>query len=471
MIWALVGLLLPAGAVGVLLRALGIRTSADSRTLTIAIAFCAGLGLSSLGAFWWAVLWGGIGQWFVAADCLLWTTIGVAGGLRLAQTAPHSRVPQAHPSSTLAHHAARGMFALLVVIVAVAASAEYLDSPSGHMDATLMWNLKARFMTRGGADWTEFIHVPHANPSHPLLVSASVARLWAYAGAESTMAAAMVGAAAGAAIVATVVAGLGLRRAHAWIAGCVLIAPWAFSQSLVAQTADLPLALYVVVTLLVILPYREAGLRDMRRRLLLAGILAGLVAWTKNEGLVFLAIIFLIAAWVALRTGGVQQLAWFLAGAAPALVAIAWLKLALAPVPPEYFAGARLSMVGDALMDPTRHAHLIGLLWQHSLRWGGPAAVGTLPAAALAAGIVACTRGGLTARVALAVVGLMLAAYYTVWIVSPLNTEWLVGETFPRLLMQLWPSLVLAAFSYDVARSPLRADPLRKDSSEALRHR
>jgi hypothetical protein len=291
-----------------------------------------------------------------------------------------------------------------------------------------------------------------------MLVSASVARLWAYAGAESTVVAAGLGAAVGAAIVAAVLGALGVRRTRAWMAVCVLIAPWTFGESLVAQTADLPFALYVLVTLIVVLRYGEAGTGDVRRWLLLAGMLGGLVSWTKNEGLVLFAITLAIAAWLVARAEGVRRLWWFFAGAAPALVAIAWLKLALAPVPPEYFAGAPgLSIGGDSSFGLSRLVLLPGLLWPHAVQWGldvqvprssfQPAA-GMLPAVALAALVVACTRRGMAARAVLAVLGLMFAAYCTAWVMSPLDTTWLVAETFPRLLLHLWPSLVLAAFSH-----------------------
>jgi hypothetical protein len=462
MIWALVGLLLPAGAVSLCLRALTFRTAADSHALTAAIAFCVGLGLSSLVTFLWAVLSGGIGPWFAVADAVLWTAIGIAGWVSLARTGRHPAIATGSihgrrggpsgPPDAVSHVLVRGVFLLLAVIVIAAAYTEYRESPYGQIDATLIWNLKARFMIRGGDAWTDFVHVARSNPSHPMLVPASVARLWAYAGSESPLIAAGLGFAVGAAIVAAVVGALGVRRTRAWIAACVLIAPWTFGESLVAQTADLPFALYVLVTLIVVLRYADAGSGDMRRWLLLAGMLAGLVAWTKNEGLVFLAITLTIAAWLVARAEGIRRLWWFLAGAAPALIALAWLKLAVAPVPPEYFAGAPgLAIAGTPPMGWARLALLPGLLWQHAVQWGGPAAAGTLPVAALAAVVVACTRKGMAARTMLGVLIVMFAAYCAAWLVSPLDTAWLVGQTFPRLLLHLWPSLVLAAFSYGAA--------------------
>ena len=52
----------------------------------------------------------------------------------------------------------------------------------------------------------------------------------------------------------------------------------------------------------------------------------------------------------------------------------------------------------------------------------------------------------------LAVVGLMLVGYYGVYLLAQTDAEWLVSTTFDRLMVQIWPSLVLAAFLTDDRR-------------------
>ena len=466
MIWALIGLLFPAGASWLWLRALRLLPP-QARILTAAVAFAVGLGLSSLVTFWWAVLAEGINRRFALVDALIWIALAV-----VAWRQPHPPHPS-HPShpSHLSHlsqspHAltlARGLFALAAVMAAAAAFAEYRASPYGLPDATLIWNLKARFVIRGGEAWTGFVQVPWASPSHPLLVPASVARLWAYAGSELTAVPALLGFAVAAAIVAAVVGALDPRRPRAWIAGTVLIAPWTFIQSIPAQTADLPFALYVVATLIVLL---MSGTSDTMV-LVVAGLLGGLAAWTKNEGLVFLLAATAMMLWTRARPrpafaplrgglaaarrarGGGRSLGWWFAALAPALMTIACVKLALAPVPPEYLAETAAPSVFERLTDPAQHALVGGIFWDHWIRWGGPVAGGILPVATLASVLVASTRAGGSARPVLLVLALMLAAYVGIWIISPVETDWLVETTADRLLLQLWPSLVLATFAWD----------------------
>jgi hypothetical protein len=50
------------------------------------------------------------------------------------------------------------------------------------------------------------------------------------------------------------------------------------------------------------------------------------------------------------------------------------------------------------------------------------------------------------ARVMAIVVGLMLLSYYFVYVLTPFDISWHISTSIDRLLVQLWPSLVLTAF-------------------------
>jgi hypothetical protein len=43
-------------------------------------------------------------------------------------------------------------------------------------------------------------------------------------------------------------------------------------------------------------------------------------------------------------------------------------------------------------------------------------------------------------------VGLMLLSYYFVYVLTPFDIPWHISTSFDRLLVQLWPSLVLTVF-------------------------
>src|SRR5205085_6583143 len=109
-------------------------------------------------------------------------------------------------------------FVLVALTAAATLAVEYVRSPHGQWDAWAIWNQKARFLVRGGANWEDMMGVSWSNPGHPMLVSTSVARLWAYAGREATLIPAVLAMLFGAAIVAAVIAALDSRRQRAWIA-------------------------------------------------------------------------------------------------------------------------------------------------------------------------------------------------------------------------------------------------------------
>jgi hypothetical protein len=80
-------------------------------------------------------------------------------------------------------------------------------------------------------------------------------------------------------------------------------------------------------------------------------------------------------------------------------------------------------------------------------RWGGSWAVGALVATTLAALVAVAVPGERGDRGLMWVVAVMVASYYLVWLSSPMDTTWLVGTTFDRLMSQVWPTLVLLAAS------------------------
>ena len=209
---------------------------------------------------------------------------------------------------------------------------EYLSAPHGQWDAWAIWNQKARFFYRAGDGWAAWLAIFWAQPGHPVLVSLSVARLWAYAGEELTVAPALLSGVYGATALAVVMGTLNVARTRAWVAGSVLVAPFAFSHLVAAQTADLPVSMLVVASLAMLRQDDPRVWRNPQRArsaLLLAGLLASLAVWTKNEGAVFLAASALLVAWIALRHGHARDMVWWVAGAAPVLAVVAWFKLVL----------------------------------------------------------------------------------------------------------------------------------------------
>ena len=464
MIEGAVGFLLPVVATWLVMVALRLHSDIRSHAVIAAVAACVGIGVSSLTTTWLLSMGMAIGRAFVAVDALLWTSIGAFAWWYHRRSAAdrggQSLVSHTTPRAlTTADWLVRGLFGAIALVAIVSVLAAYMAAPHGEWDAWAVWNQKARFLYRGDTAWRALFAIDWSNPGHPLLVPATVARLWAYAGAESTMVPAMVGTTFGCAIVLAVVGALDPRTTRAWIAGSVLLAAGTFVQQAASQQADVPFAFFFVSTLIVL---RDGTIssrmgRDGTGSLLLAGTLAGLAAWTKNEGLLIVVVTASFVAWMALRDARPRQALWWMIGAVPAMMTLVWFKLLVAPGVPGYLAGSSAGLLLERLFDADRHAFVGALLWQYASAWGGPLASGVALMGLVATTLVAATRAGRSRRAILAVIGVMVAAYYVVCLMTSMEVEWLVMTTFDRLMVQIWPALVFAAFLTQDGSAPAGA--------------
>jgi hypothetical protein len=246
-----VALLLPGAAI--VLAVPSLRAACrHSRIATAALAAALGIGLSSVtttGFLAIGLVPGDTG--FLLADASIWAAIGALGwwfGRRGAS--PAKAVPPADaPAATPIDWIVRAAFGVTAVLAIGAVLATVASSPHGEWDAWAIWNLHARFLFRGGEEWRDLLTIGWSQPDYPLLLPASVARLWAYAGRETTFGPALVAMAFGAASVIVVMTRLGLERRRAWIAGAVLVGSGSFLAQVPSLCADVPVACFMVMTL------------------------------------------------------------------------------------------------------------------------------------------------------------------------------------------------------------------------------
>jgi hypothetical protein len=96
------------------------------------------------------------------------------------------------------------------------------------------------------------------------------------------------------------------------------------------------------------------------------------------------------------------------------------------------------------LVDSTRHVTILSSLWRDLSRFGewqiAPWVALALPFAAWRAR----RPLSLTERIVPVVLGLMLAGYYCVYLLTPQALAWHLDSSLVRLLLQLWPLAILA---------------------------
>lgn len=444
--------LIPACAIAVFLCPRRGRARARHVVGAITLASCLGIGFSSLTTL--ALVASGIAlttRRFVLFDMAIWTTVAAIGWWLRAQRR-HVREAPAVTSGDEPRSPwiLRVVFAVTAIAALASVVRSYIAAPHGEWDAWAIWNLHARFLFRGGGSraWQTLFAIDWSQPDYPLLLPASVARVWAYAGRESTLAPALIATIFGAASVALVMTALTGR--WRWIAGTLMLGATTFLTQVAAQCADVPVACFIVATL--VMMCRGERLLSLRTVAPIVGATSAMAAWTKNEGLVFALLILMVGIANAIRPADDgrgygerwRPLSWAMAGAAPVLLIIAWFKLTLAPSS-GLVAGQSLSTVAARFLDPHRHAAVALLMGQHAMAWSATLAVAIFPLGCLCA-IGVATSGGRLVRTMAVVLGLMLASYYVVYVTTPFDITWHVTTSVDRLLVQLWPALVLTVF-------------------------
>lgn len=431
--------------------------------LAVSAALGAGLGATSCLAFLWLVIAGELNRGLLVAE--------VVFGVFLALCA--KRISAAGPAGSAGETGTGGSFSARERTVAVWLTVAWMAAAGAHAwfgiksphgggyDPWVTWNLRARFLFRGGEDWqrgfSEVLNWSH--PDYPLLLPVSVARLWTCAGGESMLAPALVASLLFAATVAALMAGLALTRGReqAMLGGIAALATTFFVTHGASQFADVPLAFFILATLVHLALHDHApGLG--KPHLMLAGLMAGCAAWTKNEGLLFVGAAISGRALVTVKRLGLRpaarQLAPFFAGLLPVLAVVVLFK-AFIPPPNDLIAGQSPGATLARLLDPSRHLTVLRWFGERIVLFDNGGVVHIVPVLAACFLICGCRadafRRSETQTCAL-VLGLMLGGFALVYVCTPHDLLWHLETSLDRLIVQLWPSAVFLFFS--VVRTP-----------------
>jgi hypothetical protein len=435
------------------------------RWVLVALAPGIGLGITAVGVFCWLVLLGPPDRTLVAVELaalillLGWIRHGRGWSPSVARAADTGQ-----PVSGGIRRIALLAFGVTVACAAAAFVGLSVSRPHGAWDAWMNWNLRARMIFRAGPEWRVAFSplLPWSHPDYPLLVQASVMRTWIYHGGESLAGPATVAFlfTAGSAGLATAALAALRDRTQGLLAGLTLLATPFLIFHGVSQYGDVPVGFFFLATL-VLLALHERHRRDTTGFAILAGLTTGLAGWTKNEGLLFLASVVLAGLLTVRRAGYDRHLARdvgpYLLGLLPMLALIGFFKLDFAP-PNDLMSTVGTGETLARLTDPQRYAAVARGYAREIATFGfnGLISVGPL-LAAYGACVGVCPDKIKTRwfRMTVWIVALMLAGHALVIVATAEDAARLVSSSLDRLLLQLWPAIVLACFR--VFRSPVQS--------------
>ena len=155
----------------------------------LCLAFGLGIGISSCLLFVCLLVSSNWGPWlFCAEGAILF--LGVLFLLRFGRS--HERAARhsyKHPELEIVPklHLFRSLVYAATVLSLAVFLMYSLDARHGEYDGWEIWNMRARFLFRGGSHWTDgFTNLlDYSHPDYPLLLPASIARSWLYSGVET----------------------------------------------------------------------------------------------------------------------------------------------------------------------------------------------------------------------------------------------------------------------------------------------
>jgi hypothetical protein len=435
------------------------------------VSLAVGLGTGITSCLFFVLVWVGILNRGLLWGCELAALGGALFLLFRRKREPHPPVQAQANSPWIWILRAAAVLALCTFVLDF--SEETSANPNGEYDAVTIWNLRARYLSGGTDTWRYSVSAQMAagmtgasHPGYPLLNSAFIARTWVMAEDNSASVP------AGLSLVFTL-ATLGLlagavASASSEILGLlavlVLLATEAFVSQASFQYADIPLSFYILAASAVLAT--AAGRRWPPGLIVLAGLFAGLAAWTKNEGLPFALLACLVVVWRA----GVRSGAWMAVGAAPGAVLTLALKFWLATGGEKMFpngAGEAIRLVAD----PSRWIEIVrsfatnlgqlGALW-----WAHPLLL--LAILAFALGFVSSEERRSRLWLLAPLAGL-LAADFGIYLISTTGLGWHLSTSNNRLIVQVWPAF-LFAFSL-ILRPPALAQPASAPEPKAREKR
>jgi hypothetical protein len=420
------------------------------RLLKLSLGTGLGLGISSCIYFVGLLIFTPSGDGLLFFDTV--THMGMICGLFLiGRRLPNKRLEDPPPTDLSVNPWVFSLFWAGLMISIITLGLMALQSPYGGHDALGIWNLRARILLNGQSPWLRDLTTLGQHPDYPLLLPSLVARSWSYFGSSAWWIPFLVqGLFVYSAILGLTAVLANLRGARLGVlAGWVLLGTPFFLRESAGLQGDVTVAYYFLTALTFI------GLKECRYPggiglEAAAGLTAGLAAWTKNEGLLFLVVLLIIRVSMLYRRSGLKAAVhslWALTvGMLPVLVLLVHFKLHIAPVN-DLVSGQNVQATVSRILRLSRYGQISAAFFNGMLALDRWQIYPLLLAAYLAvAGITRRPVNRFAGLTVLAVVFIVLCGFFCVYVVTPHDLHWHLRTALHRLLLQVWPATLLMVF-------------------------
>lgn len=333
------------------------------------------------------------------------------------------------------------LLALISLGLALSAGAFLFYSfrhPHGFGDAWTIWNNLPRYIYRSDDPGLLFRPQEYVrlHPDYPALTSLSLTSAWALLGSDTTRAPMALAFLMTLAAPAALGLALVLTRSKPLAVFAALTALLTPQLAItVGQGADSTLALTFLLAGIFLFLYFQQSAPGL---LVLAGLMAGFSAWTKNEGLAFALLMLLPAAWLARR-----KLIFYGAGLILPLLTVIFFK---SSVSAQSDLARPLAETLTRLLDFSRYARISASYLRETWQFGAWPLSQVIILALFAAWRRIAPAGWRAAAPLWALIALQQAGYFFIYVITPHDLQLHLDTSLARLLYQTYP-LTLFAFS------------------------
>jgi hypothetical protein len=419
--------------------------------LKLSLSIGLGIGITSFDYFLWLIFYGNSSYGLMAIELMILAVLLILYKKNKNGTDLETRHGFTNDSisSNFVFKSLPVVFIVLVTSSLVSFLAISSNLVHGGWDAWLIWNLLARFLYRGGENWhTAFNNLPmNHHADYPLLIPCSIARIWQLNGGETQYAPILIGLLFTIAVLGLTFSTICLikNRNQAWLAGIVMTGATNYIVLGAYQYADVPLSYFFMATLAL---FFLQDLTESNNGLsVLAGIMGGLACWTKNEGLLFLLLIGIVYIFLILvkqrKKMLIRQLLTFSAGAALILTIVIYYKIAYAPAN-DLIHQLNMKLLLHNILDASRY-YDIGKNILDTILNANPLLLFVM-LYPFYSGIQKDVIHKDSTILATSTILLLFAGYYFIYVVTPYDLKWHLASSLSRLLMQIWPSIILLVF-------------------------
>ena len=421
--------------------------------LTISLGAGVGLGITSSMIFLWLAFIGPPDSYYFAAELTLAVMLALFALYRI-----HHSGCRTQEDSGLNCEAIPGTIVwlrniflfLMLVSVGSFLLKTFLQDPHGIWDAVDTWNYRARWLFRGGPHWSYAFSLRAKDGlDYPLLVTASVFRMWQIFGKDPIAIPILVAGIFTFGSYLILFSSLALLRGRnqGYLAAICLFVSTQFINIGTYQYADVPLAFFILSTVILF------GLKDRYPEIssplvFLAGLTVSCAAWTKNEGQLFLALVIFVyfIGQLRIKEGSktLKEFIGFTLGLAPVLGTLFYFKSNFA-LENAHLNTNTLNQLGSYLVDIDRYI-LVGTKCIYKLFTFNDGIVWLMAGYFFLSGL---ERSDLIKKRILShtiLLLLMMCGYFFVYVIYPGNPRDLLSASLRRIIIQLWPTWVFLFF-------------------------